>query len=198
MVDSHMITDNTTNKNSWEKLKKAQIFCDYLEKKNINYEYCFKHPEVLSCDESENYYQRFCSYVEKYTICKNLVVHERKGQHRKFLIITDQSKQIDLKKLKEVLDSSKLEFISEEELATLLNTYPGNVSVFNLLYDQEQQVELIIDEELLTSDLLVFHPLYNGMSMFIKPSEIMKFLKMIKRRSMMTELPEKEQLCFRK
>ena len=110
----------------------------------------------------------------------------------------DQSKQIDLKKLKEVLDSSKLEFISEEELATLLNTYPGNVSVFNLLYDQEQQVELIIDEELLTSDLLVFHPLYNGMSMFIKPSEIMKFLKMIKRRSMMTELPEKEQLCLRK
>lgn len=198
MVNSHVIMDNTTNKNSWEKINKAQLFCDFLEQKNIFYEYCFKHPEVLGCDESKSYYQRFCSYVENYTICKNLAVHERKGKHRKFLIITDQSKQVDLKKLKEVLVSSKLEFISEEELATLLNTYPGNVSIFNLLYDKDQQVELIIDEELLTSELLVFHPLYNGMSMFIKPKEIIKFLNMLKRNRTMTELPKKEPLCLKK
>lgn len=198
MVDSHVIMDNLTNKCSWEKIKKAQLFCDFLEQKNIFYEYCFKHPEVLGCDESKNYYQRFCSYVKNYTICKNLAVHERKGKHRKFLIITDQSKQVDLKKLKDVLVSTKLEFISEEELYYLLNTYPGNISIFNLLYDNARQVELIIDKELLKSELLVFHPLYNGMSMFIKPEEIIKFLSMINRNSIMTKLPEKEPLCLKK
>ena len=125
-------------------------------------------------------------------------MHERKGKHRKFLIITDQSKQVDLKKLKDVLVSTKLEFISEEELYYLLNTYPGNISIFNLLYDNARQVELIIDKELLKSELLVFHPLYNGMSMFIKPEEIIKFLSMINRNSIMTKLPEKEPLCLKK
>ena len=66
------------------------------------------------------------------------------------------------------------------------------------MYDKDQQVELIIDEELLTSELLVFHPLYNGMSMFIKPKEIIKFLNMLKRNRIMTELPEKEPLCLKK
>ena len=38
MVNSHVIMDNTTNKSSWEKIKKAQLFCDFLEQKNIFYE----------------------------------------------------------------------------------------------------------------------------------------------------------------
>ena len=44
-----------------------------------------------------------------------------------------------------------------------------------------KEIELIIDEELLEVDYIAFHPLYNGMSIFLPPKECFKFLDSIGR-----------------
>lgn len=163
-------------------IQKAKGFCDYLTSHHIDYEVCLKHQEVLGCDESSKYYQRFKYYLKsEYVICKNLLIQERKGEKRKFLLIMDSRNQLSFQQLREILDCRKLEFVSSAEMKNILDTTPGNVSLFNLIHDQTKQVHLVLDEELLKANLLVFHPLYNGMSLFLKPSECMKFLDLIGR-----------------
>lgn len=167
-------------KRKMQKIQRARKFCNYLEENNINYNICIKHKEVLGCSDSENYYRRFLDYLgDEYVICKNLLIQERKGDKRKFLLIIDSKKQLDFKELREVLDCRKLEFVSDNDLKELLDTTPGNISLFNIMYDSSNQVNLIIDKDLLDARLLAFHPLYNGMSIFLEPLECFKFLELI-------------------
>ena len=179
-----------------EKLEKCQIgrqFCEYLKEKGISYSWCIRHPEVLGCSESRDYYQRYQEYLgNDYSICKHLLVHERKGEKRVFLIIVDDSKSVDLAALKEQLDCSKLEFVNSEEMQDLLHTVPGNVSLFNMKFDSKCKVNLIIDRELLDKALLAFHPLYNGMSIFLTPENAMKYLEIIHRDAHFMKIPAKK------
>lgn len=192
-LDLRLCEEQLEIRRQFSAFDKAKRFCSYLESNGINYEIVIKHKEVLGCDESEKYYERFSSYLDYgYSICKNLFLRERKGLKRHFLVITDSRKQIDLKELKEILDSKKLEFVPEDEMEELIHTYPGNVSLFNMIYDKDKKVDLIMDKELLGNSLLVFHPLYNGMSMFIEPEECIKFLNLIKRKPNFVEIIDKE------
>lgn len=160
--------------------------------KEISYAWCIKHKEVLGCCESRSYYQRYQEYLgNDYAIGKHLLVHERKGEKRTFLIIVEDEKQVDLKGVREQLDCGKLEFCSEENLRDLLHTIPGNVSLFHLKYDIDSRVSLIIDRQLLDKSLIAFHPLYNGMSLFLTPRETLKYLEIIKRTATIMDVPSK-------
>lgn len=161
------------------KIERAKTFIRDLSDMGIKYDYVIKHKEVLGCDESSEYYKRFSEYLDPtYSICKHMLVHERKGD-RTFLIITDFRKKVDLSKMREELDCKKLEFVKEEDMKTLIDTTPGNVSIFNIISDKEDRVEVVFDKDLLTYTSLAFHPLYNEMSMFISPSEVVKFMAKI-------------------
>ena len=176
------------------RIKVGKDFCQELESKGISYSWCIKHPEVLGCSESREYYQRFQEYLgDDYSICKHLVVHERKGAKRNFLIIVDDQKSVDLKALKERLECSKLEFVSSEELQQLLHTTPGNVSLFHMKFDTEHKINLIIDKELLAQNVLAFHPLYNGMSLFLTPVSALEYLETIDRKACIIDIPSKKQ-----
>lgn len=170
-------------------IQKAKEFCQYLTQNNIDYEVCLKHAEVISCDDSYQYYQRFQDYLtEDYVICKNLLVQERKGEKRKFLVILDSRKQLSFQQLREILACKKLEFVNSNEMKELLDTTPGNVSLFNIKNDQTKQVHLVLDQELLQANLLAFHPLYNGMSLFLRPIDCLKFVHLIKRNAQVISL----------
>lgn len=160
-----------------KKIEKGKLFCEYLLQLGIDYAWCIKHKKVFGCDESKQYYERFLSYIgEDYGIGKNLLLQERKGEKRIFLLVVPSWKQVDLNTLRLQFNTKKLEFVPLETMQELLHTEPGNVSIFNLLYDKEKKVHLILDEDLLEYTLLAFHPLYNGMSIFLKPKEVLKFL----------------------
>ncbi len=103
---------------------------------------------------------------------------------------------MDLKQLREQLGCGKLEFASSEDLEALLRTYPGNVSIFHLLYDEEKRVNLVLDQELLEYPSLAFHPLYNGMSLFLEPKEVLKFLERIEHEVEITEVPRMMEKCL--
>ncbi len=160
-----------------KEIEKGKTMCEYLSSHGISYEWCIKHKKVSGCFESEVYYKRFSDYIgDDYCIGKNLLVQERKGEKRVFLVIVPSTKKVDLNNLREVLNAKKLEFVKEDKMEEILHTKPGNVSIFNLIYDKENMVNLIIDDDILESNLVAFHPLYNGMSVFLKPSEVLKFL----------------------
>lgn len=176
-----------------ERMKKGMDFCKYLNEEDIEYDICIKHPEVLGCDESELYYKRFTQYLPSaYSICKHMLVKEKKGD-RVFLIIVNKDKKVDLSKIREYLGCKKLEFVNEEEMRQLLDTYPGCVSVFCMKNDTDKKVELVIDYDLIKYQSLAFHPLYCGMSLFLKPSEMMKFIGKLDIKPNIIDVPAKEQ-----
>lgn len=177
-----------------KRIKIGQDFCQELESKGIPYSWCIKHPEVIGCSESRDYYQRYQEYLgNDYSICKHLLVHERKGEKKTFLIIVDDEKSVDLKKLKEEIGCGKLEFVSSEEMQQVLHTVPGNVSLFHMKFDTEHKVSLMIDRDLLHKSLLAFHPLYNGMSLFLAPDDAMKYLETIDRAATIIDIPSRIQ-----
>ena len=173
-----------------EMTKKAVKFCDTLERKGIQYDYCIRHKEATGCVD----YSRWNDYLgDDYAVGKHLLVQERKGEKKKYLVITDSSKQVDLKALKEELDCRKLEFVSPSDMENLINATPGNVSIFNMMYDENKEIKLIIDEDLLEASEVAFHPLYNGMSIFMPLSECFNFLETIGRSAEVMAIPAKSE-----
>ena len=174
-----------------EMTKKAFQFCDSLERRGIQYDYCIRHQEATGCVD----YSRWNDYLgENYAVGKHLLVQERKGEKKKYLVITDSSKQVDLKSLKEKLDCRKLEFVKEEDMESLIHTTPGNVSIFNMIYDVNEEIQLVIDQDLLNASEVAFHPLYNGMSIFMKPEQCFKFLSYIDREAIVLPIESKEKM----
>ena len=121
-----------------------------------------------------------------------MLLQERSGDKRKFLVIVKDSKQVDLKTLQAQLDLRKLEFLSAQEMNDILDTTPGNVSIFSLQNDEKHQLEVLIDQEILEETQLAFHPLYNGMSLFLASYDALKFVDTIQYPYQIVDIPEKE------
>lgn len=176
-----------------ERTREAFQFCDSLEEKGVHYDYCFVHKEATGCVD----YSRWRRHLgDDYAVGKHLLLQERKGDKNKYLIITDSSKQVDLKSLRERLDCRKLEFVSPTDMEWI-NATPGNVSIFNMIYDENKEIELIIDEDLVSADEIAFHPLYNGVSIFMPWTECCKFLKGIKRHATIIPIPIKQKSLYK-
>lgn len=173
-----------------EMTKEAFQFCKKLEKKGIHFDRCIRHEEATGCVDYSRW--NYC-LKDDYAVGKHLFVQERKGDKNKYLVITNSSKQVDLKALKEELSCRKLEFVIPSDMESLINATPGNVSIFNMMYDENKEIKLIIDEELLEASEVAFHPLYNGMSIFMPLSECFNFLSTIGRSAEVMAIPAKKE-----
>jgi Ala-tRNA(Pro) deacylase len=106
---------------------------------------------------------------------KNLFLRDKKG-NRHFLVVVPADRRINLKALPEVLETSKISFGSPDRLMDHLGITPGSVSLFAIINDQKNRVEVIIDESLWASDAFQFHPLINTSTLIISRDSIKKFL----------------------
>jgi len=110
--------------------------------------------------------------------CKNLFLKDRKGNF--YLIITDEEKKVDLKRLKVLLKAHRnLNFGSEKELYSKIYLTPGSVSPFGLLNDFDKSVKFIIDESLTRNEyaLLNFHPFVEHLTTVITLNDLIKFVE---------------------
>jgi len=108
---------------------------------------------------------------------KNLFL-KNKDASQYYLYVIASHKRADLKKLKEQLGESKLNFGSPEELAKFLNVTPGSVSAMGLLHDTQHDVRLLIDRELWESDLVNAHPNANTATLTFTQEHFRKFLEL--------------------
>lgn len=93
-------------------------------------------------------------------ICKNLFLCN--SQKTKFyLLMMPGDKPFKTKDLSAQIGSARLSFGSPEKMEELLNLTPGSVSVFGLLYDPQNRVQLLIDKDVLATQYLGSHPCIN-------------------------------------
>ena len=90
--------------------------------------------------------------------------------------VAGNDKRIDLKKLKEQLNASKLSFGSEEHLQQYLGVEPGSVTILGLINDKNHNVKVIFDQQI-WGQPLQSHPLINTATLVIQPHDIERFLQ---------------------
>lgn len=142
---------------------------EFLDNGNIEYQR-YDHPPVFTVEDVHRLTPDLPGAKTK-----NLFLRDKKGS-RHFLVVVPADKRVNLKALPKVLETSKISFGSPDRLMENLGVTPGSVSLFAIVNDQKNKVEVIIDKSLWASDAFQFHPLINTSTLIISREGIKQFL----------------------
>lgn len=140
----------------------------YLDNLNISYQ-VVNHPKAYSTEDADKYIEGYEGIRTKTMFLYN------KNKTNFYLIVMDENKRIDFKKLEEVLQEKKLKFSSDEVLFDKLKLEKGVVSIFGLLNNKDNIV-VLFDEDIINELPLTFHPNENDATIFINSEDVIKFL----------------------
>lgn len=136
------------------RLEKEIAAYDLLDKLNISFQ---------RVDHEHTDTMEMCKEIDAalgQNICKNLFLCNR--QKTKFyLLLMPGDKPFKTKDLSAQIGSSRLSFGGPEDMERLLNLTPGSVTVLGLMYDPDQQVTLLIDQDLYQEPDFGCHPCIN-------------------------------------
>lgn len=109
-------------------------------------------------------------------VVKNLFL--RNGCNKAFyLVVLPNHEQLDLRKLRDHIHSSRLSFATPEQLKKYLNVPQGSLGPLALLNDQQRQVQLLLSDSLAESDMLGIHPNRNDRSFWLTLRDILRLIR---------------------
>lgn len=129
-----------------------------------------EHPAVHTIEEALRYVPPMPGLM-----VKNLFVRDEKGR-RHVLVIVPFDKRVDLAALGRLLPATKLSMASPDRLLRYLGIAPGSVSLFALLHDSAQVVELVLDQGVWDADAVQAHPLRNTATVALSHASLIRFL----------------------
>lgn len=144
-------------------------FFSHLDKLGISIQ-TQTHPPVFTVEEAKKY----CEHLPGMHL-KNLFLKDKKDQL--WLVVAENDKLIDLKRLRKKIGSGHLSFGKPEILAKTLGVIPGSVTPFGLINDSSLSVRIIIDSDVIKNPLLNFHPLTNTATSSITPKDLIAFIE---------------------
>ncbi len=145
--------------------KEIRVY-DFLDKLGIFYERV-DHEAAMTMEACAEIDQ-----VLQAAMCKNLLLCNRQCTDF-YLLLLPGEKQFKTSVLSKQIGSSRLSFASGDYMEALLDITPGSLSVLGLMNDKENKVQLLIDEELLTSEFIGCHPCVNTASLKLKTEELL-------------------------
>lgn len=147
----------------------SQEILSMLDQQQIDYQ-VVNHPAVYTAEEADKYTADY-----DFARAKNLFLHDK---HHLYLVMMRDDQRLDMKQLRQQLESGRLSFAKEQQLATILGVTTGAVSPFNLLNDQQHQVKVVVDKDLLAeSPLIGCHPNVNTQTVIIKISDLLEMIR---------------------
>ena len=145
--------------------KEIRVY-DLLDRLAVDYER-IDHPAAMTMEACEE-----IDRALEATICKNLFLCNRQ-QTDFYLLMMPGDKKFVTKDLSSQLGGSRLSFGSPEYMEQLLDITPGSLSVMGLMNDHDGRVQLLIDEDVLTGEMIGFHPCINTSSLRLRLSDLM-------------------------
>ncbi len=107
---------------------------------------------------------------------KNLFLRDKKGAL--YLVVAPEDAMIELKSLHRVLSASgRFSFGSAELLRETLGVEPGSVTPFAAINDWAGRVTVVLDADMMSHNVLNFHPLVNTGTTTISREGLLKFLE---------------------
>lgn len=159
----------------------ADLFA-YLDDLKIKYT-TYNHKAVFTVAESDKVEADIPGLH-----CKCLFLKDAK-EDRLWLVGTIGHKRVDLKALNTVLGCGRFSFASPEKLMEKLGVIPGSVTLFAVINNHAKDVEVVMDEDLMGSDLVNFHPLQNDMTTGLSPYDLQRFIESCGHKPMIVKIP---------
>ena len=150
-----------------ERIEKERMTYEALEKLGIDF-YRADHEAAATIED--------CKAVEEVLgrkKKKNLLLCNRQ-ETVFYLLLMPGNKPFKTKDISKQINSARLSFASAEKMLELVNITPGSLSVTGLIFDRENKVNLIIDNDLLNDEYLCCHPCINTSTLKIKLSDIIE------------------------
>ena len=102
-------------------------------------------------------------------------------------------KPFKTKNLSAQIHSARLSFGKPDYMEEFLHIRPGAVSIMGLMNDTENRVQLLIDRDVLESEMLGCHPCVSTSSLKLRTEDVLKkFLPAVHHEAIVVELPERE------
>jgi Ala-tRNA(Pro) deacylase len=153
-------------------MEQYQIVYAALKKMNISYE-LVEHPPALTTEEADSYIEG-----KEGVRTKTLFLCNRK-KRAYYLVIMDDAKRLDMKKLGELIGEKGMQFGSTEKLMEKMLLPPGVVSLFGLLNNTEHDIKIFLDKEMLSEKFMSFHANDNSKTIFISTDDMYKFIHLL-------------------
>lgn len=106
---------------------------------------------------------------------KNLIF-KTKNKNQFYFIIIQRKSRFDEKNFRNKYELPKISMAKAEDLAEVLNTYAGAVSIMELMNDIENKIKVFIDENILKKEYFRFHPNENKSTVRIKTNDLVNKL----------------------
>ncbi len=149
--------------------------------------------EYERTDHEEANTMEACNEIDRIldtTICKNLFLCNRQ-ETQFYLLMMPGEKPFKTKDLSAQIHSARLSFGKPEYMEEFLHIKPGAVSIMGLMNDTENHVQLLIDREIVKSEMLGCHPCVSTSSLKLRTKDVLeKFLPAVHHEAMIVDLPE--------
>ena len=142
-----------------------QTVLNWLNNNHINYEE-HNHQPIFTVEEGQKIAADIGSFC-----CKSLLVKNKKTF---FLVVLDSKKKFSSKYAAKALQTGHLSFASADDLAKLLGTFAGAVSLLGLIFDKDKMVSLVLDEDILSKNYIDCHPCTNDCSLKLKVTDVLE------------------------
>jgi Ala-tRNA(Pro) deacylase len=142
-----------------------------------------EHPPFFTVEEGRPWHDKIPGLH-----CKNLLIKDRKGGI--WLVVMPADKRADLARLEKVLGARRFSFARPDVLQEVLALTPGAVTPFGLINDTQRRVTVILDEEMLESEWVNFHPLHNAASTTPRSTDLERFVRALGYEPIVVRLPE--------
>ena len=160
-----MILENGAPQNIAERLPKEQRVYAFLDSLGIEYKRVDHEPAMT---------MEACEEIDKALgaiMCKNLFLSNRQ-ETAFYILLMPADKPFKTKDLSAQLGVARLSFGKAEYMEDFLDITPGSLSVLGLMNDKGNSVQLLIDEDILSAELIGVHPCVNTSSLSLTVSDM--------------------------
>ncbi len=152
----------------------SDLLIGLLSENNINFD-LYNHTPLFSVKETKEQQNLIFPTDKNAVHIKNFYLRDKKKNN--FLFTCEQDKNVDLKFLKELINSDRLSFGSPERLYQYLGVFPGAVSPFCMLNGIKNNVNFFCDNDLKKFKMIYLHPFVNDRTICLDINDLEKFLK---------------------
>lgn len=132
-----------------------------------------EHEPALTTEQADS----FIEGIEGVRTKTMFLTNKKKTEF--YLLIMDDKKRLDMDKFKEIVASKQIKMASENSLFEKMMLPPGIVSPFGLLNNEDKDIKVYIDKEIEGEERMCFHPNTNEKTIFLKTSDLLKFIESI-------------------
>ena len=143
-----------------EKLDELGISFDVVE-----------HPPAFTTEQADSYIEG----LEGVRTKSMFLTNKKKTQY--YLLIMDDQKSLDMDDFKEQVGANRIRMASSDSLAEKMQLPAGTVSPFGLLNNEEKDILVYFDQDIVSEEIMTFHPNTNEKTIFVSTTDLFKFLQ---------------------